>query len=159
MSAMVYWLLVPVRLSGNPSQQRRTTLSRLSSTSIPTLNQTQPAKTSRPVLFQAGVVLRPHPRPPKWELLLVKAANREQRQRSVHRRWTPHASSRRLWETQHARLASGRLQKPDQVFARYRCGHGVDQRMKIDQLERHQACIKDHQHASLTVVHDSKGRD
>src|SRR4051794_26931118 len=43
MSAMVYWLLVPVRLSGNPSQQRRTTLSRLSSTSIPTLNQTQPA--------------------------------------------------------------------------------------------------------------------
>src|SRR4051812_14680213 len=58
---MVYWLLVPVRLSGNPSQQRRTTLSRLSSTSIPILNQTQPAKTSRPILFQAGVVLRPHP--------------------------------------------------------------------------------------------------
>src|SRR4051812_20846867 len=65
MSAMVYWLLVPVRLSGNPSQQRRTTLSRLSSTSIPTLNQTQPAKNSRPVLFQAGVALRPHPRPLK----------------------------------------------------------------------------------------------
>src|SRR3954466_6305863 len=53
MSAMVYWLLVPVRLSGNPSQQRRTTLSRLSSTSIPTLNQTQPAKNSRPVLFSS----------------------------------------------------------------------------------------------------------
>src|SRR3954467_7634896 len=61
MSAMVYCLLVPVRLSGNPSQQRRTTLSRLSSTSIPTLNQTQPAKSSRPILSQAAVVLRPHP--------------------------------------------------------------------------------------------------
>src|SRR5829696_5617579 len=74
MSAMVYWLLVPVRLSGNPSQQRRTTLSRLSSTSIPTLNQTQPAKNSRPVLFQAGVALRPHPRPPNencWQGLAV----------------------------------------------------------------------------------------
>src|SRR3954470_14679981 len=65
MSAMVYRLLVPVRLSGTPSQQRRTTLSRLSSTSIPTLNQTQPAKNSRPVLFQARVALRPHPPPTK----------------------------------------------------------------------------------------------
>src|SRR3954451_14182394 len=61
MSAMAYRLLVPVRLSGNPSQQRRTTLKSLSSTSIPMLNQTRPAKNSRTSRFQAGVALRTHP--------------------------------------------------------------------------------------------------
>src|SRR3954447_7459869 len=61
MSAMVYWLLVPVRLSGNPSQQRRTESSRVSSTSIPTLNQTRPAENSCPSRFPAGVALRTHP--------------------------------------------------------------------------------------------------
>src|SRR3954470_20500767 len=61
MSAMAYRLLVPVRLSGNTSQQRRTTLKSLSSTSIPMLNQTRPAKNSRTSRFQAGVALRTHP--------------------------------------------------------------------------------------------------
>src|SRR3954471_3214250 len=61
MSAMVYWLLVPRGLSGNPPQRAPPTPRGLWSTSIPTLNQTQPAKNSRPVLFQAGVALRPHP--------------------------------------------------------------------------------------------------
>src|SRR3954451_14048159 len=61
MSAMAYRLLVPVRLSGNPSQQRRTTLKSLSSPSIPMLNQTRPAKNSRTSRFQAGVALRTHP--------------------------------------------------------------------------------------------------
>src|SRR3954471_3523532 len=61
MSAMAYRLLVPVRLSGNTSQQRRTELSRLSSTSMPRLNLTRPAKNSRTSRFQAGVALRTHP--------------------------------------------------------------------------------------------------
>ena len=66
-------------------------------------------------------------------------------------------SPRRLRQAQDQRLVPGARRNVTRSVPRIAGRHGVDQRMEVHPLVRHQACVEHHRHPAVAIVHDREG--